>query len=130
MIILAVISLIGLIFAIVLHLCTIVEVSWLSNNIDPIYSIMFISGSILMLLTIIKAWDWSLGSLIGNITDGMSGLAKNFMILSILYPCIINGTAKGQVPNATIFGISSILFPIFLIPALYFWKERPEDILE
>lgn len=132
MIILSVISIIGFLCALVIHLGAVAKFAWVGDNLDSFLGFLFISGAGLLLITIIKAWDWSWGGFLENLTDDMTSLIKNLLLIVTLYPILIlaiyhrrGGYSVALSSTQTIWEMSAMLLPLFLIPACYFWKERP-----
>lgn len=76
-----------------------------------------------------------------NIADGIPGQVKTIIFLIILYPMVIAGIGVRGAGNtintihslhpeytaailATRLG-TAFLLPLYFLPAVYFWKERP-----
>jgi len=139
MVILSAISLIGFLCSLFINISATAKCAWAGSDfVEALVSILFITGLLLLLIAIIKAWDWSLAGFWDYFTDGMPGLAQMFMWMAIAYPMIVIG---GQGRSGTVSRImhpefytairdvwefTSLLIPLFFLPMVYFWKERPQ----
>lgn len=142
MIILSAISLIGLICAATMHLAALARIDWVAGHATTLFEVLAVLGVVLLLITVVHAWDWSLGGFWDNLTDGMPWLARTLIFVTIIYPCAINGLVGSRRVNVYYayqsmhpeyytsllhaWLMSSVLLPLFFLPMMYFWKERAE----
>lgn len=133
MILLSCIAWCGFLCVLLLHLAAIAQAHWFQSELGAA-SIMPLAvlACVLMLIMLSLAHSWFWAEFLEHLTHAMSPAAKTYMMLSVLYPVVwmALGKSRGETLHAlTIYHglqvITAIMLPLFLIPACYFWKERP-----
>jgi hypothetical protein len=132
MVVLSVIAMLGFLYALTLHLAAALHGGWVLTLTDVMLVVPFVLGGVLTLLMIIYAWDWSWSGFLVNITDGMPDNIQPMLLLAVVYPFFIGAIGHGRgmsmpmTPFQEAGAATAVLLPLFLLPAVYFWKERPQ----
>jgi hypothetical protein len=124
----------GVAVTLLLHLFAMIGAGWPEAVLFSLPGLLLILlAVILMVWMVISAWEWSWGDFLSNITDDMPSLAKTLAAIILLYPFFLGaiGTGRGQASADALINtcpagvITAAILPLYLLPALYFWKERP-----
>ena len=129
MIVLAIVSGIGFLCALTLHIASGCGTDLLGLDVlgsfDLTGWLLFTPmclGMLLFLYMLIHAWAWNWSEFWDNLTDGMSGLAMSFLVVIFCYNLLLLRSARAHAATTLI----SALFMLFCYaPTVYFWKERP-----
>ena len=139
-IIFSVIAFLGLLCAVAMHVAATICFDWTRNpDTATLFEILLGVGLALLLLTIIFAWDWTMNGFLANLIEEMPWLARVLVAVTFCYAFFINQGAKYS--GGMFYAIrkmhpeyypslihawqwSSFLIPLFLLPMVYFWKER------
>ena len=135
---LACISFAGFLGTLSIHLAASAHVPWTGSIPDWLFNTMLFTGLSLVLIMVISAWAWSLAEFWDNLSDGMSGLAYTFVFFTIAYAMIISSyggryaavdrimNPENWTPMIDNWIMTGVLIPLYFVPAMYFWKERPQ----